>query len=68
MSILKHNIFQKRLNHNTRHIRIRLSWLSRNLEIDRRAHTLGVLVFSIVNIHSRLISLFSFNPLSGEMI
>ena len=66
MSILERNVLREGLNHSSRHIRIWLSWLSKNLEIYRRSPILGILVLNIVNVQSRLTSLFSFNPLSVE--
>lgn len=68
MSILKRSIVRKLLDHISRNIRIQMSWLGTSMEMDRRAHILGLLVLNIVNIHKRLTSLFSFNPLSGDMI
>lgn len=63
MSILECIVVRKWLNHSNRHIRIRLSWLSKNIKSDRNAHILGILVLNIVNIHSRKTSLFSFQTL-----
>lgn len=68
MSILECSVIRKRLNHISRHIRICLRSLSRNLEIDMKALILEFLALNIVNFHSRLTSLFSLNPLSREMI